>query len=304
MFHLPVLKEKVIEFLNPKPVDGFWVDATLGGGGHSFEIAKRIIPFGKLICIDQDPDAIKEGRKRLKDFEDYTVFVNDNFSNLKKILLSMNINSIKGIIYDLGVSSHQIDTPEKGFSYLKTGPLSMKMNPNGSISAFDVVNKFEQEKLSEIFSKFGQEHYAKRIAKAIVLNRPINSTTELSEVIKKATPRKDHINSLSRVFQAIRIFVNSEIDNLKRALEDSIDALEKGGKIVVISYHSIEDKIVKDEFKKESKNCICGGASPVCICNHKRKITILTKKPILPDLEEINSNPRARSAKLRAAEKI
>lgn len=303
-YHTPVLLKKALELLNPTNSEGFWVDATCGGGGYSKAILEKIAPYGKLICIDQDPDAIKECEKNLKDFEGYTIFINENFRDIKKILFSMNITLIKGIVFDLGISSYQIDNPQKGFSYLNSGPLDMRMNPKIKLTAEEIINTFEYNCLIKIFSKYGEERFSKTIANAIVKNRPIKTTGKLADIIKRVVPKKEQIKSLSRVFQAIRIYVNSELDNLKIALTNSIDLLEQGGRIVVISYHSLEDKIVKNVFKQAASDCVCEKNTPICICNHKKTVKIITKKPITPTNDEIKLNPRARSAKLRAAEKI
>ena len=302
-YHTPVLLKETLELLNLSK-EGFWVDATAGGGGYSKAMLEKIIPGGKLVAIDRDSEAIEECERTLKDFEGYVVFAKDNFANLKAILSSMNSPAIKGIIFDLGVSSHQIDSPYRGFSYGKEGPLDMRMDPEGSVSAADIVNSSSESELVEIFSRYGQEHYSKRIAAAITRNRPFHNTKELADTIKRAVPSRRAFDSLSRVFQAVRISVNREIENLKKALPDAIEALEKGGRIAVISYHSLEDRLVKEAFRKAAADCVCESGLPICVCGHKSTVKIITKRPILPTEEEINHNPRARSARLRVAEKI
>lgn len=302
-YHTPVLLKETLELLNPTK-EGFWVDATAGGGGYSRHILEKITPGGKLIAIDRDEEAIEQCEKTLADFEGYAIFINDNFANIKSILNSMNIPSIKGIIFDLGVSSHQIDSPDRGFSYSKEGPLDMRMGKEAVLSAKDIVNKLTENELVEIFSRYGQEHFSKRIASAIVKHRPLRTTKELSDIIAGSVPSRSRTDSMSRVFQAIRIKVNDEMGSLEKALPDAIESLEKGGRIAVISYHSLEDKITKTVFKKEATDCLCGPEVPSCICGHKKKVRILTKKPVVPSGEETRANPRARSAKLRVAERI
>lgn len=301
-YHIPVLLKETLELLNLSK-DGFWVDATAGGGGYSRAILERIIPGGKLIAVDRDEESEKECASSLKDFEGYVIFARDNFSNIKRILGSMNIPVIKGIIFDLGASSHQIDSDHRGFSYAKEGPLDMRMDKEDGISADDLINSSGEDELVEIFSRYGQEHFSKRIAAAVIRSRPLNSTKDLADTIKRAVPARRSIDSLSRVFQAVRIAVNKETESLKKALPDAIDALEKGGRIAVISYHSLEDRLTKEAFRRAASDCVCESGLPVCVCGHKKTAKIITKKPVSPSEEEIKNNSRARSARLRVAEK-
>lgn len=280
------------------------MDATAGGGGYSKALLEKITPGGKLVAIDRDSEAIEQCEKTLQNFEGYVIFEKDNFSNIKTILSGMNIPAIKGIIFDLGVSSHQIDSPHRGFSYGKEGPLDMRMDREDSLSAADIVNSSSENELVEIFSRYGQEHFSKRIAAAIIKSRPFKNTKELADTIKRAVPSRRAYDSLSRVFQAVRIAVNREMESLKKALPDAIEALEKGGRIAVISYHSLEDRLAKEAFRKAAADCICESGLPACICGHKRTAKILTKKPVQPSEEEIDQNPRSRSARLRVAERI
>lgn len=280
------------------------MDATAGGGGYSKAILKEIVPGGKLIAIDRDSEALKQCESELADLDGYVIFVKSNFSGIKEVLRSMNIPPVKGIIFDLGVSSHQIDTPHRGFSYGKDGPLDMRMDKESGLSAADIINGYSEDELIAVFSLYGQEHFSKRVAAAVIRSRPVNSTGELADIVKKAVPAKRAFDSVSRVFQAVRIVVNNEIESIRKALPDAIDSLEKGGRIAVISYHSLEDRLVKETFKKAASDCICDGALPVCMCGHKRTAKILTKKPVQPSDGETAQNPRARSAKLRAAERI
>jgi len=303
--HIPVLLKESIDFLSPKP-DGIYIDATLGGGGHSLEILKRTKGKAKLIGIDWDEDAVETAKKRIRE----AVIIRDNFANLKSILNSLKIKFVDGVIFDLGLSSYQIETGERGFSLRKDGPLDMRMDKRLKITASDLVNKLDSDKLKKIIKNYGEERFAGRIANALVKARkskPIDRTLELKRIIEKALPPsspKRKLDSVTRVFQALRIAVNSELDNLKHALDDSIDILKKHGRIVVISYHSLEDRIVKQKLRLEAKDCICPPKTPRCVCGHKKKLKILTKKPIQPTRTEIESNPRGRSAKLRAGERV
>lgn len=280
------------------------MDATAGGGGYCRAILERIMPGGKLIAIDRDSEALKQCETGLADLEGYAIFVKSNFADIKEILKSMNIPPVKGIIFDLGVSSHQIDMPYRGFSYGKEGPLDMRMDKTSGLSAADIINGYTEKELTDIFSLYGQEHFSKRVAAAVINNRPLSSTAELANIIKKAVPARRALDSVSRVFQAVRIAVNDEMRSIKRALQDSVEALEKGGRIAVISYHSLEDRLVKEAFKKGASDCVCESGVPLCVCGHKKNLKILTKKPVYPSGEEISANPRARSARLRVAEKI
>jgi len=302
-FHTPVLLKEAIEFLSLKP-GGIYVDATLGGGGHSESILKTLNGKGKLTGIDQDEEAINEARLRLSGRIE---LVQDNFSNIKNILKGKKIN---GILFDLGVSSHQIDSPDRGFSLRVDGPLDMRMDKTLKMSAADIVNSWSIEDIAKIIKEYGEEKFAKKIARSIESARKrkkISTTLELVEIINqslKPFPPKVKMDGTTRTFQALRITVNDELNKLKKALVDSIDALDKGGRIVVISYHSLEDRIVKTIFRDAEKKCVCPPKVPVCTCAHEQKLKILTKKPVVPAEEEVTKNPRARSAKLRAAERI
>ncbi len=302
-YHIPVLLNETIELLKPSQ-QGFFVDATAGAGGHSRKLIEKIAPGGKLIMIDQDEDAIAESEKNLADFEGYILFANDNFGNLSNILKSMNIPGIKGILFDLGVSSYQIDEPTKGFSFMNDGALDMRMNGNSAISALEVINNYPEEKLTKLFFDYGQERFSRRIAGNIVKARPVNTTAHLFSIIKRAVKGGTEFSSAARIFQAIRIEVNQELDMLTKALNQAVDALETGARIAVISYHSLEDRIVKNLFRLESTDCICDKRLPGCVCTHKARLSIVNKKPICASEEEISTNSRSRSAKLRVAEKL
>lgn len=305
--HIPVLLEEVLEALNIKE-DGIYVDCTLGGAGHSSEIVKRLSPKGRLIGIDQDMNAINAAKERLKEYENIA-YVHNNFYNIDEILKEQGIDKVDGILMDLGVSSHQLDTAERGFSYMKDAPLDMRMNRDEIFSAYQVVNQYSEEELFRIIKEYGEERFAKRIAKAIVVersNKPIETTFQLVEIIKKVIPMKLQKNGhpAKKTFQAIRIEVNKELQILNKALEDSVNSLNIGGRLAVITFHSLEDRIVKVKFKELENPCTCPKEFPVCICNKKPLVKLTTKKPIEPSEREIEMNSRSKSSKLRVLEKI
>lgn len=307
--HKPVLLNECICNLNIKP-NGIYLDGTLGGAGHSLEIAKLLNNEGTLIGIDRDMIAINVSRSRLSDVKPAVNLVNDNYKNIKDVLSNLNITGVDGILLDLGVSSYQLDTPERGFSYRYDAPLDMRMNTNDEITAEYVVNQYTKEDLIRIFRDYGEEKWAVRIADFIVerrKNAPIKTTFELVDVIKAAVPagaRVEGGHPAKRIFQAVRIEVNGEIESLKKAIFDAIDVLNPKGRICIISFHSLEDRIVKDVFNESAKGCICPPDFPKCVCNKKKTVKILSKKPIISTDDELNENLRAHSAKLRVAEKI
>lgn len=306
--HVSVLLNETINELNIKK-DGIYVDCTLGGAGHSSEILKRLSENGRLIGIDQDTDAINAAKEKLKEYNNVT-YVHDNFHNIKNILNELNIEKVDGILMDLGVSSYQLDKPERGFSYMHDAPLDMRMNKDSNFSAFDVVNGYDEDKLYHVIRNYGEEKFAKRIAQFIISKRQegnINSTFELVEIIKRAIPAKFRRNGphpAKRTFQAIRIEVNGELEILNSTIEDGVDKLSEGGRMCIITFHSLEDRIVKNKFKELKNPCICPPDIPMCVCGRQPKIEIITRKPIEPSENEISVNPRSRSAKLRVAEKI
>ena len=306
--HIPIMLNEVINGLNIKE-NGIYVDGTIGGAGHSIEIVKRL-KSGRLIGIDQDTDAIAKASEVLRDYKDKVQIVHDNFSNIKGVLNSLNIEKIDGILLDLGVSSYQLDEEERGFSYNKDAHLDMRMDMSKPFSAWDVVNKYSEKELENILWSYGEERWAKRIAQFIVEERrlyPINTTLDLVTVIKKAIPkgaRASGHHPAKKSFQAIRIEVNKELEILKDAIVDATKLLNPGGRICIITFHSLEDRIVKDTFKELNQSCICPPEIPVCVCNKKKELNIITRKPIEPSIEEINSNQRSRSAKLRIGERV
>lgn len=306
--HISVLLNECIESLNIKQ-NGVYVDGTMGGAGHSSHIAKALNNTGSLICIDQDENAIKTGKQRLAQYKNVT-FVHNNFSKINEICLSLNIDQIDGILLDLGVSSHQLDEGYRGFSYMQDAPLDMRMDIRNPLSAYTVVNTYTKEKLTDIIYQYGEEKWAKRIAEFIETERkqkPIETTFELVSVIKKAIPKGARIDGphpAKRTFQAIRIEVNQELEILKSTIINMADKLNKNGRLAIITFHSLEDRIVKNTFKELENPCICPRDFPVCVCGKKQIGKIITKKPILPSQQELEHNHRARSAKLRVFEKI
>lgn len=305
--HVPVLLEEVISGLDIKE-DGIYVDCTLGGAGHSSEILKRLSKNGRLIGIDQDVNALKAAKERLCTYDNVT-YVHNNFYNIDEILEELDVNKVDGILMDLGVSSHQLDTAERGFSYMKDAPLDMRMNTENGISAYEVVNGYSEEDLIRIIRDFGEERFAKRIANMIMAQRsikPLETTYELVEIIRKAIPMKfqNAGHPAKKTFQAIRIEVNKELDILDKAVEDSINRLNKGGRLAIITFHSLEDRIIKQKFKGLENPCTCPKEFPICVCGKRPQITIISKKPIEPSNSEKEINSRSKSAKLRVVEKI
>ena len=303
--HYTVMLNEAVEFLNVENnPDGIYIDATLGAGGHSELILQKLSDKGRLISFDIDKDAIKAASKRLSKYKNLTI-VNRSYTKIKEVLAELGIEKITGgVIFDLGASYHQLTKDERGFSFKKDAPLDMRFNQEQKFSAYDVVNKYKEEELVEIFSKYGEEHFSKRIAKAIVNSRPINTTLQLSNLIVNCTPKvKSSIHPATRVFQAIRIEVNQELLNFENTLKDVLTLLSLGGIISIISFHSLEDRIAKHFFKEYSKKCRCKKEQLICSCGGQ-VLEILTRKPISASDEEISLNPPSRSAKLRAARKI
>ncbi len=308
-FHQPVMLEEVIHYLNPQLGDNF-IDCTLGGGGHALAILKRISPQGKLLGIDLDPLAIQATKETTKNFKNI-ILVQDNFRNLNKISDVYKFDKINGILLDLGLSSGQLQDHQRGFSFLAEGRLDMRFGQQTELTAEKVLNTYSQKELAAIFKNFGEEHLAWPIAKKIVELRrggPINSPNQLVEIVaavyKKYYRGKSKVNPATKIFQALRIRVNEETENLRQVLPQAIGRLKTGGRIAVISFHSLEDKIVKEFFKQESRDCICPPELPICGCKHQKTLKIITRKLLVPSEEEVVVNLRAHSAKLRVAEKI
>jgi 16S rRNA (cytosine1402-N4)-methyltransferase len=306
--HCPVLLNEVIKFLNCKK-GGVYIDCTLGLGGHAQKILKEIGPSGKLIGIDCDEDAINLAKKKLGCYQDNIIYVRDNFSNLAKIIKAKKIIEVDGVLFDFGVSSFQIENVQRGFSFNSEAYLDMRMDKRIPFTAKDVVNNFTREQIETILYQYGEEKYASLIAKNIVktrVNEPIVTTVQLVNVIKEAVPHKfySRIHLATRTFQALRIEVNKELENIEQGLIQAVGLLKKGGRIAAISFHSLEDRIVKNKFREFSGICTCPMSIPICTCGQKKILNILTKKPVSPTEKEVQFNPRARSARLRVAEKV
>ena len=303
-----MLLDECIEGLAIKP-DGIYVDGTAGGGGHSFEIASHL-NGGRLIAIDQDAAAIAAAGKRLSVYGERVTMVRSNFFELAAVCESLGIDGIDGLLLDLGVSSYQLDTPERGFSYQADAPLDMRMDARRALTAWHVVNEYSEAQIKKILFEYGEERYSPAIAAAIVRERekkPIETTAELSDLIKRSIPpaaREGGHHPAKRSFQAIRIEVNSELDVIEPTIRDAVRLLKPGGRIAIITFHSLEDRIVKQTFADLSSGCICPRSLPVCVCGHKPLLKRVSKKPILPSTQELEENPRSRSAKLRIAEKL
>lgn len=307
--HVSVLLRECIEALNIKP-DGIYVDCTTGGGGHSLEIVKRLTAGGRLIAIDRDEDALRAAGERLADYADRVTFVHSNYAMLQSVLADLGIPKADGVLADLGVSSYQLDTAERGFSYMQDAPLDMRMDREQPLSARDVVNTYSEEELRRILYDYGEEKFARNIAANIVKRRserPIETTLELAELVKGSMPkaaREGGHHPAKRTFQAIRIEVNAELSSIPPALNAAVHALNPGGRVAVITFHSLEDRLVKQKFAALSSGCTCPREFPVCVCGKKPVVRVITKKPVTAGEDELEVNPRSRSAKLRVAEKI
>ena len=302
--HKPVLTNEVIEALHLLPGKRY-VDCTLGGGGHAEAILPNIQPDGQLLGIDADPEAVYIAKGRLAAHVQNLILVNDNFLNLETICRQNHFLPVQGILFDLGLSSIQLDDAKRGFSFQQSGPLDMRFDPTQQFTASDVINTFSEEKLAEIVKEYGEERFYKRIARNIVNNRPISNTLELANAIADVTGGyRAKIHPATRTFMALRIYINHELENISAALKQAVNCLDRGGRLVVISYHSLEDRIVKQFMFSESKGCICPPSIPVCQCGHTASLKIITRKVVTPTPEETKSNPRSRSAKLRVAERL
>lgn len=308
-FHRPVMLEAVVASLGCRN-GGIWVDGTLGGAGHAEAILESTAPDGRLIGIDADADALEAARRRLDPFGERKILVRGNFADMEEILTSLNIAKVDGVLLDLGVSSHQLDTASRGFSFALEGPLDMRMDQERGPSAFDLIKTLPEGEIERILRQYGEERMAGRIARAIVAQRasgPIRTTADLAAAVLKAMPRsasRQKIHPATRTFQALRIAVNGELENLRKALTIGTERLRTGGRFSVISFHSLEDRVVKAFFRDGEKGCLCPPTLPVCACGRRPTLRVLTKKPVTPTEAEVADNPRARSAKLRSAERI
>lgn len=307
--HIPVLLNEVLSLLAPER-GGTFIDGTLGGGGHAEAVLQRLPENGKLIGIDRDWEAVRAAEGRLSVFGDRFRALHGNFFDMRPLLLDAGITEANGILLDLGVSSHQLDTPERGFSYKNEAPLDMRMDKGASLSAFDVVNTYSETELARVIWEYGEERFSRRIAGRIVrerAERSIETTTRLADIVKEAIPakyRREPQHPARRTFQALRIEVNSELKGLDRAVEDACDLLQKGGRLCIITFHSLEDRIVKQAFRRFENPCTCPPSAPICICGKVPKAKILTKKPLIATQREAEENPRSTSAKLRCIERI
>ena len=304
--HISVMLHEAVDGLNVKP-DGLYADCTTGGGGHSYEIASRLTGGGRLFCFDRDPEAIEAAKKRLAPFSDRITFINRNFSEIGDALFGIQLD---GAIIDLGVSSYQLDNAERGFSYMKDAPLDMRMDRRNDLDAYTVVNTYSADQLKKIIYNYGEDRFAPKIAAAIVKYREkedIKTTGQLVDIIKSAIPaaaREGGHHPAKRTFQAIRIEVNGELDAIEPTIRDAVDMLNPEGRVAIITFHSLEDRIVKQTYADLASGCNCPRSLPVCVCGRKPRVDVLTRKPILPSDRELEENPRSRSAKLRVAEKI
>jgi len=303
--HIPVLLEEALQTLAPRS-GGRYIDATLGGGGHAEAILEASAPEGRLLGLDADPRAIARVQQRLARFGPRAILVQTNFRNIAAVARAQHFQPVDGILFDLGVSSYQFDEAGQGFSFSQEGPLDMRMDPEAGPSAADLVNTLEADDLADILYRYGEERRSRRIARAIVANRPIATTTQLAEVVLKAIGRRPgaRLHPATRTFQALRIAVNDELGALEAALPQALDLLKPGGVLAVISFHSLEDRIVKHYFRQESRDCICPPHTPVCTCGHKARIKEIHRKGLTPSPDEIVRNQRSRSARLRAARKL
>ncbi len=302
--HVPVMLEEAMEALAVQP-GGRYVDCTVGGGGHALEILEHSSPGGQLLGIDADPEAIKAARKKLEAYKNSTLLVNDNFVNLQTTCIKYDFFPVHGILFDLGLSSMQLNGSGRGFSFQHDAPLDMRFNPGQGITAADIINASSEMELARLIRNYGEENRSRQIARLIVRERPITSTLHLARIVEKATGRRTtRIHPATKTFQALRIAVNLELENLELALKQAIELLGFDGRLVVLSYHSLEDRIVKRFMQREARGCICPPATPVCVCGHKPRLKLIRRHVITPSENEVQANPRSRSAKLRVAKRL
>jgi 16S rRNA (cytosine1402-N4)-methyltransferase len=302
--HMPVLLKEVIEALDVQP-GGRYIDCTVGGGGHAISILEQSSPGGQLLGIDADPKAIETAEARLQAYANSSLLINENFTNLQATCIKYDFFPVHGILFDLGLSSLQLNNDERGFSFQHDAPLDMRLSPSQEVTAADIVNKLSETELAHLIKTYGEERYSYKIAPYIVQQRPITTTLHLAHILEQAFKgRRGRIHPATRTFQALRIAVNQELENLESALRQAINLLGINGRLVVISYHSLEDRIVKRFLQREAKDCICPPSTLTCICGHQASLRLISKKVITPSLAEIKTNPRSRSAKLRVAEHV
>lgn len=301
--HIPVLVEETIQALAVQP-GGRYIDCTLGGGGHAVTILEHSSPGGQLLGIDADPEAIKASRQRLRAYSDSILLINDNFVNLKSICYKYDFVPLHGILFDLGLSSLQLNGNGRGFSFKHRAPLDMRLNPDQELTAAYIVNTYPEAELAQLIKTYGEERYSRQIARRIVQERPIKTTLELARAVERAVKKRGKIHPATKTFQALRIAVNQELEHLELALNQAVDLLGFEGRLVVISYHSLEDRIVKQFMQREAKDCICPPGTPTCVCGHTASLRLIKKRVITPSQEEVQSNPRSHSARLRVAERV
>ena len=301
--HIPVLLNEAIEALGVQP-GGRYIDCTVGEGGHAAAILEKSSPGGQLLGIDADPQAIAIARRRLTPYGKSALLVNDDFKNLEGICSSLDFHPVHGILFDLGLSSFQLSNRRRGFSFQLDAPLDMRFNPSQELTAATIVNTFPEQELATIIERYGEEHRSRQIARSIVASRPLSTTLELATVVERAVGIRGRIHPATRTFQALRIAVNQELDRLEVALKQAVNLLGIGGRLVIISFHSLEDRLVKGYLREESQDCLCPPKTPVCVCGHTATLELITRKVITPSLDEIRANPRSRSAKMRVAERI
>lgn len=301
--HIPVLFSEVLDLLRPQP-GGQYIDGTLGAGGHTTGILEASAPDGRVLVFDRDLEAIQFTRRRLKAYGERVVYINNSYAVMNKLAGENGFNAVKGVLLDLGLSSRQLADSSRGFSFLREGPLDMRFDSSSKATAADLINNLTKDELVEIFKRYGEVRHSERIAAMILANRPLHTTAELADLIAAEMGQKGRIHPATQVFQALRIAVNDELAELERGIEAALDVLEPGGRLAIISFHSLEDRIVKHTFRDLSKDCICPPAQPVCNCNVRARVRLVTRRAVKASNDEVLSNPRSRSARLRAVEKL
>ena len=301
--HIPVLYKEVLVGLEPRP-GGCYIDATLGAGGHAAGILAASAPDGRLLGLDADPEAVAFAGGQLRHFGERVILQAANFRQIGPVALALGFGQVDGILMDLGISSRQLSSPERGFSFSQDGPLDMRMDPSQGRSAADLVNHLPQAELADLLWRYGEERHSRRIARAIIASRPVTTTKQLADLVERTVGRREKIHPATRTFQALRIAVNDELEALNQALVQARDLLRPQGRLAIIAFHSLEDRLVKRFYQQESRDCLCPPEIPVCVCQHRATLRVLTSKPIRPTVDEIARNPRSRSARLRIAERL
>ncbi len=301
--HIPVLYDEVLVGLQVRR-NGLYIDATIGAGGHAAGILEKSAPNGQLLGLDADPEAISLARQALQPFRDRAILRGSNFRDLKEVAMPLSFEHVDGVLMDLGLSSHQLSSPERGFSFLEEGPLDMRLDPRQGQNASDLINYLPEADLADLLWRYGEERYSRRIARAIVAARPMTTTLQLTDLVLRTVGHREKIHPATRTFQALRIAVNEELEALAQALPQARDLLRPGGRLAIISFHSLEDRLVKSFCQQEAQDCLCPPEVLACTCQHQATLQIITRKPIRPTAEEITHNPRSRSARLRIAERI